>query len=238
MQLRPRFIGLIALASSLVCFIAPSANAQQFLFHSSQDAQSLVESYDSPVKIRWKNMLQKISSYSEERKVSVVNAFFNSNIAYASDMDVWGENDYWATPFEVLDKGRGDCEDFAIAKYYTLLLLGINDSKMRVLYVNQLGVKSSRQTENSGALPAAGGMTGTRDQAHMVLEYTAAQDQPGVILDNLMDSTKTVQQRTDLQMVYGFNRKNLWIKDAMQPSPPHESISKWAKIEASLGLLN
>ena len=42
--------------------------------------------------------------------------------------------DYWATPVESLRKGEADCEDYAIAKYFTLRQLGVADDKLRITY--------------------------------------------------------------------------------------------------------
>ena len=42
--------------------------------------------------------------------------FFNS-VKYSDDKDIYGINDYWASPYEFLARDRGDCEDYAIAKF-------------------------------------------------------------------------------------------------------------------------
>ena len=47
-------------------------------------------------------------------------------------MDVWGVMDYWETPAEFFQKS-GDCEDFAIAKYFALRDLGFPASQMRIV---------------------------------------------------------------------------------------------------------
>ena len=49
-----------------------------------------------------------------------------------TDMDVWGVMDYWETPVEFFQKS-GDCEDFAIAKYFALRDLGFPASQMRIV---------------------------------------------------------------------------------------------------------
>jgi len=61
-----------------------------------------------------------------------VNDFWNG-VRYASDMAVWGKKDYWATPYSFLLKDRGDCEDYVIAKYFTLKKLGIDSGKLLIL---------------------------------------------------------------------------------------------------------
>ena len=40
-------------------------------------------------------------------------------------MAQWGVPDRWSPPLETLATGRGDCEDYAIAKYVALTAAGI-----------------------------------------------------------------------------------------------------------------
>jgi predicted transglutaminase-like cysteine proteinase len=106
---------------------------------------------------------------------------------FDDDMSVWGQSDYWATPAELIGQGRGDCEDFSIAKYYSLIELGIPVSKLRLVYVKAV------QT----------GPAGTFLQAHMVLAYYATPNADPLVLDNLnpSDTARLAAQRpvTDLQ---------------------------------------
>lgn len=50
----------------------------------------------------------------EIARLKGVNAFFNRAIVFREDKDVWGQVDYWASPLEMMNRGQGDCEDFAI----------------------------------------------------------------------------------------------------------------------------
>lgn len=49
-------------------------------------------------------------------QLHAVNDFFNRRIVFRDDLQVWGQVDHWASPFETLGKGEGDCEDFALAQ--------------------------------------------------------------------------------------------------------------------------
>ena len=63
-------------------------------------------------------MADRAAAMPDERdRLAAVNGFFNQRVAFRDDIEVWGQIDYWATPLELLDKGAGDCEDYAIAKY-------------------------------------------------------------------------------------------------------------------------
>lgn len=63
-----------------------------------------------------------------------VNAMINKT-TYINDSKNWGKSDYWATPIEFLSRG-GDCEDFAIAKYTALRMLGVSEDLMRIAIVH------------------------------------------------------------------------------------------------------
>lgn len=58
-----------------------------------------------------------------------------SAIPYVEDFVNYNKEDYWTTREELLKRGSGDCEDFAIAKYYDLLEAGITDSDMELVIV-------------------------------------------------------------------------------------------------------
>jgi predicted transglutaminase-like cysteine proteinase len=138
--------------------------------------------------LAWEDMIRKDNSTSDREKLEKVNKFFNSRIRFASDWDVWGVEDYWATPFEFLCKNAGDCEDFAIAKFFTLKAIGMAEEKLNIMYVKalQYGI------------------------AHMVLAYYSSPGAEPLILDNLIDGIAPASKRPDLLPVFGFNGSGLW----------------------------
>lgn len=146
-----------------------------------QDTYSRVE--------QWQKLMLTSKHLSEREKLIRVNHFFNRSIDFADDIYIWSVNDYWATPLEALIKGAGDCEDYAIAKYFTLQEMGISEDKMRITYVKALKL----------------------NQAHMVLTYFATPRAVPLVLDNLIAEIKPATQRTDLLPVYSFNGSGLWL---------------------------
>lgn len=124
----------------------------------------------------------------ERSKLERANRFFN-RVNYNSDDVLWDQKDYWATPYEVLGVNSADCEDYAIAKYFTLLSMGIDEDRLRITYVKSL----------------------TLNQAHMVLAYYPSADAEPLILDNLDESIQSAGKRTDLVPVYSFNGADLWL---------------------------
>lgn len=92
-----------------------------------------------------KKLLYDLRASSEIKKLNVVNSWMN-HIRYRSDQEVYGISDYWATLYEFVGKGMGDCEDYTIAKYYVLKELGISPKRMKftyVIYKNRSGKKIS-----------------------------------------------------------------------------------------------
>lgn len=160
----------------------------------------------------WENLISQSADLPEMEKLQRVNDFFNQNTAFIDDSILWQKNDYWATPIEFLLKGAGDCEDYSIAKYYTLLEMGVAENKMRITYVKSL----------------------TLNQAHMVLTYYESPQAIPFVLDNLLASIKPASERTDLLPVYSFNGSSLWLaknKASGNPAGNSENLSLWQDLK-------
>ena len=63
----------------------------------------------------WEELIKTSTSLPEPDKLNKVNRFFNRKVRFVDDIQLWRENDYWATPVEMLVKGAADCEDYSIA---------------------------------------------------------------------------------------------------------------------------
>ena len=127
-------------------------------------------------------------SGNEIELLNSVNTFFN-RLPFVTDLAHWGVEDYWATPAEALASNGADCEDFSIAKYFTLKELGVPIERLRITYVKAVRL----------------------NQAHMVLAYYPARNAVPLILDNLEDKVKPASERPDLIPVYSFNDEDLLI---------------------------
>jgi predicted transglutaminase-like cysteine proteinase len=88
---------------------------------------------------RWLSYLSAIKTLPKTEQIVLVNRYINWHIKYANDKSAYGARDYWATPLQSIG-GRGDCEDFASAKYFSLISLGFSDDQMRVVIVRVLNV--------------------------------------------------------------------------------------------------
>ncbi|VAX24939.1 T1SS associated transglutaminase-like cysteine proteinase LapP [hydrothermal vent metagenome] len=136
----------------------------------------------------WEALMENNKNKSEAAKLKIVNNFFN-RMKFVSDQIHWKQEDYWATPVEFLATRGGDCEDFSIAKYFTLRELGVPDKKMLITYVKALRL----------------------NQAHMVLTYYKTPNAEPLVLDNLIGKIKLASKRKDLAPVYSFNGEGLWL---------------------------
>lgn len=76
---------------------------------------------------------QVASAYEGKARLTEVNRAVNRAIRYTSDIAQYGVLDYWSAPFEALASGRGDCEDYAIAKYAILREAGVSPDSMRLI---------------------------------------------------------------------------------------------------------
>jgi predicted transglutaminase-like cysteine proteinase len=88
---------------------------------------------------RWLSYLSAIRTLPKTEQIVLVNRYINWHIKYANDKSAYGAKDYWATPLQSIG-GRGDCEDFASAKYFSLISLGFSDDQMRVVIVRDLNI--------------------------------------------------------------------------------------------------
>ena len=144
-------------------------------------------------------------------RLQAINQFYNRRILFRDDAAVWGQVDYWASPLETLNMGQGDCEDFAIAKYFSLVALGVPVTKLRLVYVRA----------------QVGGPQGVV-QAHMVLAYHASAEAEPLILDNLISEIRPASRRPDLVPVFSFNGDGLWQGVGSQAAgDPVARLSRW-----------
>lgn len=159
----------------------------------------------------WRREMSQYASLSERDKLTKVNNFFNQ-LNFVDDINLWGKNDYWATPLEFLGSNAGDCEDFTIAKYFSLLELGVSDTKLRLVYVKAIEL----------------------NQFHMVLAYYSKPSAEPILLDNINPRIKRASTRRDLLPIYSFNGKNLWLMKSKQGQLAGKSsrLSLWNDLRA------
>ena len=159
----------------------------------------------------WQQLIADNQDKTEQEKLRLVNHFFNGAL-FVSDQTVWEQNDYWATPVEFLILDAGDCEDFACAKYFTLLKLAVPMEKLRLIYcrTDKVVVDSSR--------------------AHIVVAYYETPGSIPLILDNINPKVLESTQRLDLKPVFSFNGSDMWVartRDRHVKGGKPEQLKRW-----------
>jgi len=161
-------------------------------------------------------LLQRARALDPAAQLHAINRFFNRHIEFATDEQAWGQVDYWASPLESLQKRRGDCEDYAIAKYFSLLAVGMPVARLRLVYVRA-------QLDDGPA------------QAHMVLAYYPGAGGETLILDNLVDEVLPASQRRDLVPVFSFNSDGLWQGvGTVGAGDPVVRLTRWRELLAKV----
>jgi predicted transglutaminase-like cysteine proteinase len=132
-------------------------------------------------------MMNEARELDDMGKMEKVNDFFNQT-PYTPDKVTWGMSDYWATRLEFIGRDKADCEDFVIAKYFTLKELGIPTSKLYMTYAKSLRYKT----------------------AHMVLTYYETPKSVPLVLDNYNYKILPATVREDLIPIYSFSGDELF----------------------------
>lgn len=218
----------VALMALLLCVVvvAGAVLGQGFDFeHQIQLAASRHGPRAKQTMVQWRDLLVSLQAATQEERVRKVHEFVNDHVSYAEDSVAWRVSDYWATPLETLGRGVGDCEDYAIAKYFSLLIAGVPSKQLRMTYVKaRLG-------------GAAGGNVGGSSIAHMVLAYYPTVTGEPYILDSLIDDVRPASQRPDLTPIFSFNSDGLWVGVAPGTTSSGSStarLSMWRNLIAKM----
>ena len=133
---------------------------------------------------QWLQLVEKAANQSDMDKAKAVTAFFN-RWPYKTDQMVYKLPDYWATPAEFM-KNSGDCEDYAITKFYALMKLGVDPDNMRIVALKDT----------------------LRNLAHAILVVYMNKD--AYVLDNLTDMVLTHTRYTHYLPQYSINEVYRW----------------------------
>lgn len=197
----------------LAFLCAPYLKSQPSMSLSVEKIRQLEGSSTGNVQKRyraWANLIEALKGKPVDVQLTKVNDFFNQ-FHYESDMESRGVEDYWKSPEEFINDGGGDCEDYALIKYFTLIILGVPTDKLRITYVISTELK----------------------QAHMVLAYYDQPEAEPIILDSLESKILKASLRQDLKPIYSFNGNGLWIakkreQDKLLGKP--SNLSKWNEL--------
>ena len=135
---------------------------------------------------RWVSYLAEIRTLPRKKQVALINRYINWHIRYTDDRVAYGSKDYWASPLQSMG-GRGDCEDYAAAKYFSLLSLGFTDDQIRLVIVRD---------DSIGELHAL---------------TIVSLDGETLVLDNRSQRVLRDNQIRTYRPIYSFNRSRNWM---------------------------
>ena len=135
---------------------------------------------------RWVSYLAEIRSEPRKKQIALINRYINWHIRYTDDRVAYGSKDYWASPLQSMG-GRGDCEDYAAAKYFSLLSLGFTDDQIRLVIVRD---------DSIGELHAL---------------TIVSLDGETLVLDNRSQRVLRDNQIRTYRPIYSFNRSRNWM---------------------------
>lgn len=188
MKLSHRKYLLVSLIIMLTALPLAYAYEKEFL---GEVIETVAKTYGKRAVKRFKKWYKLIETNMEQKelhKLTMVNDFINRS-KRESDFDNYGQEDYWATPLELLGRNRGDCEDLSIAKYFSLTMMGIPADKLRITYVMALDLQ----------------------QAHIILAYYETPSSDPLIMDSLKPQILPASLRPDLKPIYSFNGDFIWL---------------------------
>ena len=140
----------------------------------------------------WRDTVRGLDGTEGVKLLTAVNAAVNAMITYRDDRSAYGKADYWATPEESLT-GYGDCEDYAIVKYLSLIELGIAHDRMRIVVLKD----NKRQIGHAVLAVSLGGVT--------------------YVLDNVRSRATPDSELPHYRPIYSFNQNRQWLNVAVRP---------------------
>jgi len=151
---------------------------------------------------RWHELLRKVAALQGEERLQAVNEGMNDLLTYASDDETYGVGDHWATLEESMERGRGDCEDIAIAKMWLLNAAGIELANMRLVVLKDT----------------------LRNLDHAVLSVVENGHQ--YVLDNTATKVGHADWMRGYRPIYALSAKHSWIYGMRVPEAPPLQVAQ------------
>jgi predicted transglutaminase-like cysteine proteinase len=151
----------------------------------------------------WAATVAELKTLPRDAQVRRVNDVVNQ-LGYWSDRDVYRKADYWATPEEMFEKMGGDCEDFALFKYFLLRAAGVPAEDLRMTLV------------------------ASDDQAHMVSLVMV--DGAPVVMDCVVLRAAPPAELRQYQAVYSLSETGAWfLAAADQPAGVQTALAEQSR---------
>jgi predicted transglutaminase-like cysteine proteinase len=165
-------------------------------------------------------LINAVGSRSGREQLEEANRAVNQAIRYVSDYAQHGEPDRWSTPLATFATAKGDCEDYAIAKYVALVAAGFSRDDLQLVLVRDRAVR----------------------QDHAVL--AARIDGHWLILDNRFSTLKDDYESSNLMPLFAIDHhgvhlfaapyaKRPLLGDEVEASPAASADNEWTGLDAS-----
>jgi len=151
---------------------------------------------DSPVTGAPAAYSRSLRGVDPAEKAALINQYVNRRVRYTEDIVQYGKADYWAPADQTLHRGRGDCEDYAIAKLQMLREAGVSPHDLYLVLVNDL----------------------VRRADHAVLVMRAGNRM--LLLDDGTSEVLETQAVSDYRPILTFASYGTWTHGYMRPNPP------------------
>ncbi|WP_199609230.1 reprolysin-like metallopeptidase [Flocculibacter collagenilyticus] len=212
-----------ALTAIFIILFVQAASAVEPEIKAEQIIRNVAAEYGDEAGKRveiWRKMIALHEQFTPLERVKKVNTFFNYFIN-VDDAEVWGQDDYWATPIEFIGQYAGDSEEFSTAKYFTLLEMGIEADALKLVFA-----KSNKAS--------------SQNNLQLVLAYYPSPNQIPFILDSTTTALKRANERPDIVPIHSLDGKQLWqtqqktegnISDEQQREQSWKSLESRYKLD-------
>ena len=191
-----KFFAFFLLSSLLFSETYPSFTQKELL-----DIEKKKGSISKNRIVDYEKTLKRVSSFSKYKQLTSINFYLNQLLPQYDDV-INKKEDHWATPKEFLTTGYGDCEDYVIIKYFSLIKLGFDEKKLFITVV--------KETYYGGY--------------HMVLTYFQEENESPLVLDNLSFKILNLQTRNDIKADIFINSTGVYkMKDKKLVKFAHNS---------------
>ena len=179
--MKKTFLFLILSTFYLYAYSYPSFTTHELCSIEKSDriAKNRILDYEKQIKC--------CSSLSRKKQLQKINFYLNTLLPQY-DAVINKKEDNWETPKEFLRVGHGDCEDYVLIKYYSLIRLGFDEKKLFITVVKE---------------KYYGGY-------HMVLSYFKYKGKSPLVLDNLSFKILPMSKRSDLEAQYYINSTGVY----------------------------
>lgn len=154
----------------------------------SRPCQDNAQDCGGPLMQKARGVVREARRLERDAKVKLINSFVNGTIRYGTDRDIYGVADHWATLAETFARGRGDCEDIAIAKMWMLRAAGIDPADMHLSLGRQTRLRE--------------------DHAILVVKAEPARN---FYLDNLTSRVELAEGQGEFQPLLSYGARGAWI---------------------------